>query len=363
VFYRGSELILMRIGIFTPRSLHPLHPRLMLLAEFFRKKGLEPAFINQSNYAPNFFSRINWLTLWFMDMYAVNKCKRYVKDFDIVLVTDLKYLSLARYARRHGKIVVYDTVDHNVYLRFYQLEQKVKAIRLFKGMIIPWFKRVEKRYAFRYCDEIMVNSNALAAYFEGRAHTLYYCSPFEAIMTQNNPQRAPALIYLGIFSYEKGAREIMELQSRLSLPLFVYGNVSEIELKHKIENLDQVQYVPRINVEELEKHLVDLLNRYYLIGFSLIHAAHYSYEVQEANKDIDYLAMGIPIIGNHRLTTKEKIDAGCGIFFDDERLREKIHNQLHRKAWSAKAKAYYNEKYSFRLFYRKLEDIFGRYLR
>ncbi len=352
----------MMVGFFTPRSIRPLHPRLVSFENYFKRKGIEVEFINASNYAPNLMSRISWIYLWFFDLYAIRQCKPQVKDFDIIFINDLKYLPLAKYARSLNKVVLYDTIDHNVYLRFYQLEQKIKIVRLFKSLIVSIFKRMERNFAFRYCDEILVNSTSLQHYFDNKAHVLFYSSPFEKMEEVNTPSKPVALLYLGIFSPEKGAREIIALQKKLNLPLFIYGDVSEPVLLHEIKDLKQISHTRRLSVNDLEQALKKLLSDYYLVGFSLIKPAHYSYEVQEANKDIDYLALGIPLIGNYRLPTKEKIEAGCGLFVDDNQLAEKLNDLEIKEALTKICKEYYHQHYASGLFEAEMEKIMKRYL-
>jgi hypothetical protein len=352
----------MKVGFFTPRSIRPLHPRLVSFENYFKRKGIEVEFINASNYEPNLTSRISWIYLWFFDLYAIRQCKSRVKDFDIIFINDLKYLPLAKYARNLNKVVLYDTIDHNVYLRFYQLEQKIKVIRLFKSLIVSIFKRMERHFAFRYCDEILVNSSSLQHYFDNKAHILFYSSPFEKMHEINAPTKPVALLYLGIFSPEKGAREIILLQKKLNLPLFIYGDVSEPVLLHEIKDLKQINHTRRLSVTDLEQALKKLLSNYYLVGFSLIKPAHYSYEVQEANKDIDYLALGIPLIGNDRLPTKEKIEAGCGLFVDDNQLAEKLSDLKIKEALTKICKVYYQKHYAAHLFEDQMENIMKRYI-
>ena len=351
----------MKVAFFTPRSIRPLHPRLVSFEHYFKKKGIDVEFINASNYVPNLMSRINWICLWLFDLYAIRQCKSRVNEFDIVFINDLKYLPLAKYARSLNKVVLYDTIDHNVYLRFYQLERKLKIISVFKPIIISIFKKLERHYAFRYCDDILVNSLSLQNYFDNKAHVLFYSSPFEKIAEVNSPSKPVALLYLGIFSPEKGAREIIDLQKNLNHPLFLYGDVSEKGLLNEIKGIDQIHHTNKLSVRDLEQALKDLLSKYYLVGFSLIKPAHYSYEVQEANKDIDYLALGIPLIGNYRLPTKEKIEAGCGLFVDDNQLFEKLADVKTKEALSKACKEYYNQFYASHLFEDKLDKIMNRY--
>lgn len=351
---------LMKVAFFTPRKINPLHPRLVAFNRYFKLNGMQVDFINASDYKPNLISKLNWLSLWFFDFHAVQLCRPSIQNFDIVFVTDMKYLPLVKYARKLNKIVIYDTIDHNVYLRFYQLENKIKVLKPFKNIIIPFFKKVEKHYAFEYCHSILVNSLALRAYFNNRANVLFYNSPFEEIHHNNHADRPTALLYLGVFSPEKGAHEIIKIQQRLDIPLFIYGDISSPHLQKEIAKKSNIHHTEKISVDTLKTELTKLLSQYYLAGFSLIKPAHYSYEVQEANKDIDYLALGIPLIGNERLTTKEKIEAGCGIFYDDMRLNEKINNPVTKLSMALTCRTYYNQNYHSKLFNQALDVVLGQ---
>jgi hypothetical protein len=349
----------MKIGFFTPRSVNPLHPRLVAFREFFQRNGLQPEFIHQSDYKPSAKTRINWLVLWFFDLYAVNRCKPLVRNFDVVFINDLKYLPLAKYAKKLGKVVIYDTIDHNVYLRFYQLEQKIRPARLFKFLLIPLFKKLERKYAFRYCDEIIVNSDSLNDYFYGKANVLYYSSPLENLNVANNPEKKTALLYLGGFTHDKGAGQVLDLAQALNLKLFVFGTAEEkFSARLKGEN---VQYYPKLSSERLRLELEKLMQQFFLMGFSLINAAHYSYEVQEANKDIDYLAIGAPILGNRRLATRVKIEAGAGLFFDDPAIADKIIDQKLKATLAQNCKTLYQNKFASDFFNVGFEAIMKKY--
>jgi hypothetical protein len=349
----------MKIGFFTPRSVNPLHPRLVAFREFFQRNGLHPEFIHQSDYKPSAKTKINWSVLWFFDLYAVNRCKPLVRDFDVIFINDLKYLPLAKYAKKLGRVVIYDTIDHNVYLRFYQLEKKIKAARLFKFLLIPFFKKLERKYAFRYCDEIIVNSDSLNDYFYGKAQVLFYSSPLENLKIVNDPEKKTALLYLGGFTEDKGAQEVLDLAESLKLKLFVFGTAEATFLsRFKGEN---VQYFPKLSSESLRLELEKLMEQFFLMGFSLIRAVHYSYEVQEANKDIDYLAIGAPILGNRRLATRVKVEAGCGLFYDDPALVDKIADKNLKAELTRNCKSVYNDKFASGWFNKGLEAIMKKY--
>jgi hypothetical protein len=352
----------MKVAFFTPRSVDPLHPRLIPFRNYFTGKGIQPVFINCSDHGVSLRSRQNWLSLWFFDLYAVSKCKPVVHQYDLVFITDLKYLPLVRYCSKRGKKTIYETIDHNVELRFYLLERKIGLIRILKRPIIKYFRKLEKKIALGFAADIIVNSNSLKQYFDDRAHTLYYTSPLEDLLAINDPLKQPAFIYLGAFSHEKGAAQILALSKKLSLPLIIYGDIYGEDLKTEVACLPNVHHTLRISSQALRSELEDLFRKYFLLGFSLIQPVHYSYEVQEANKEIDYLALGIPLLGNHRLPTAEKIDAGCGVFIDDPKLELKINDKQLRGEWSANGRSYYREKYSHLVFERNINSVLSKYI-
>jgi hypothetical protein len=351
----------MKIAVFTPRSIEPLHPRLLLFKEYFSSKGISIDFINRSNYEA-IGARINWLTLWFFDIYAIYKSKPFVKGYDIIFITDLRYLPLAKHAKRLNKVVIYDTIDHNVFLRFYSLEKKIKVIKFFKRFITSALTRAEKYYAKNYCNDVLVNSDSLFHYFERSATILYYSSPLELLSTNNNPINPIALLYLGAFSKEKGAVEIIELQQKMKIPLFIFGDIGDRGVHVSIQNNPLITHTSKISIDTLLNKLKELFKKYYLVGFSLIQPAHFSYEVQEANKDIDYLAMGIPIIGNNRKPTQEKIDAGCGLSISDPNLIQKINTQTLRESMTEICLVYYSKRYSSEHFTKNLDSVMNKYL-
>jgi glycosyltransferase involved in cell wall biosynthesis len=349
-----------KVGVFTPRSIEPLHPRLVFFRQYFQSRNSVVEFINASDYGNTALSRINWLSLWYFDLLAIRRCRKRLKDFDIIMVTDLKYLPLVKYAKRLGKTVIYDTIDHNVYLRFYQLQRKIPSILFLKDLIISYFTRRERLYAFRYCDVVLVNSEALHEYFDRKSFVVFYSSPFENISVKNEPALEPAFLYLGVLTNEKGAHDILELQQTLELPLYIFGPVEDPALVTQMSQAQNVFYSPKISVFELGQRLADLFGKHFFFGFSLIKPAHVSYEVQEANKDIDYLALGVPLIGNMRTPTRTKIEAGCGVYVDDPLLGKKIFDMTLRGKWAESAKAYYAEMYHTDHAIDTLDGIFSK---
>lgn len=348
-----------KIGIYTYRSLSPVHPRLEAFYKILENEGYEVSIINHRENWNSIGSRINWISLWFFDFYGIFLSKRSVKNYDVIFVMDLKILPLVRYAKRMGKKVFYDTIDNGVHLRYYQLKKKLPVTKIFGKIILSTFQKLEKKYAFKFCDKIIVNSKALLKYFDNQAALFNYYSPFEFQEIENNPKNSAALIYLGAFTYEKGAKDILNIRERLNLPLFIFGDIDNDYIRNEIEKSTLIKISKRLGKTELKKELKLLVQEYYLLGLSLIKPVNFSYATQEANKDIDYLAMGIPIIGNYRLTTEEKIIAGCGVFYNQP---EDIHKLLTdtnlRKNITANCKSYYRDNYSAASFDKRVLELF-----
>ena len=138
---------------------------------------------------------------------------------------------------------------------------------------------------------------------------------------------------------------------------FIYGDTSE-DILTRVSMLSNVFYHERVSSQELFLELNTLFKKYCLVGFSMIHNVHYSYATQEANKDIDYLAMGIPLIANYRKPTAEKIDAGCGVYIEYEKSIERLLNDKeYYTSVSKQCISYYNKFYAQDIFEKKLLEV------
>lgn len=334
-----------RFGIFTGRSLKPMHPRLESLLNILDMEGFEyeinPPVTN------TLLARINWFTLFFFDIWSVYKYRRKLKNYDIIFIQDMKLLPLAILAKRFKRKVIYETLDNNVYLREYQLETRFKIFKPCKNLLIRIFTRCEKRIATKRCERIIVNSKALKQYFDNKAELVYYCSSFESVSCKNNAELEPALLYLGGFSNDKGAQEILKLRKDLRIELYIFGTVNDNHIKELIACDSHILFSDKLNQAELKSRIETLLKDRFLIGLSLIKPVHFSYATQEANKEIDYLSLGIPFIGNHRLPTAEKIESGCGIFINDEKnLARLVSEKEFRANLAENCVNYYYQYYS-----------------
>jgi glycosyltransferase involved in cell wall biosynthesis len=350
------------ILILTPYSFNPLHPRLEYIEKYLSKNGyiIKKYNLKCENRVIN---KLNWLSLTFFQVPSFFKSIKYLwryrKESKILYLQDLQYLHISILAKIFGYKVIYDTLDNNVELNFYHLSNRFKFFKKL-SFIKKIISFMEKKMSNYLCDEIIVNSKALVEYFEpNRVDLIYYTSPFENRFNMNIDKEM-AFLYLGAFSKDKGAYDILNFIDKKRVKLYIFGDTSN-DILERIAKSTNIIYKDRVSSSILEKEIKILLNNYCLIGFSLIKDVHYSYATQEANKDIDYLAMGIPLIANHRKPTKEKIDAGCGVFIDDDKkVEELLSDKEFYKILSSNCLEYYNQNYAQDIFEKRLLRVIKR---
>ena len=306
----------------------------------------------------NWTRRINYLSLYYFDLVNSRKLRKHLKDYDAIMIKDLQFLPLAKVAKKMGKFVVYETLDFNPQLRYYGLSLQFPWMNK-----MPWIKekaeQIEKQFVEKYVDQIMVNSDALKEHFGKDAIVNYYSSPFEKIDASNRADRPVALLYLGHFSREKGGDEMLDLQQKYKLPLYIFGGVEQMDLQKRIESVKQIKHFERLPADDLARELGIVLNNYYLFGLSLIHNANESYAVQNANKDIDYLSMGIPLIGNHRKTTEEIVQQGCGFFVENAEQIIKLEQERKQDLTNI-CRQFYQNTFSNNQFAKNLLKTFDK---
>jgi glycosyltransferase involved in cell wall biosynthesis len=347
------------ILILTPYSFNPLHPRVEYIEKYLLKNGYKVEKYNL-NCTNRVIVKLNWFSLTFFQIPAFFKSIKYLwkyrNNIDIVYIQDLQYIHISILAKLFRKKVIYDTLDNNVELNFYHLSNRFKFFKQlsFIKNIISFIEKTISKY---FCDEIIVNSKALVEYFRPiDVNLIYYTSPFENKF-KISFEKPIAFLYLGAFSKDKGANEILNFLDNQKSKAFIFGDTTD-DILDKINRNSDIFYEKRISSTKLAKLLNDIFANYRIIGFSLIKDVHYSYATQEANKDIDYLAMGIPIIANHRKPTKEKIEAGCGVFIDDDIGIKKLLNDEHfYQKISDNCIQYYSKNYAQEIFEKKLLEV------
>lgn len=308
------------LKIFTSFQENPLHPRLEMQVNWFQSNGIQTkVYFDKSekvSFLVNFYNR---LLLKFFRLDLIRKYKRELDDCSIVHIYDFRLLPLAKHAKKAGKKVVYETLDDNVYLTYYTLEKKSIIFKWLKPLLVGWVSRKEQQWINNYCDEVIVNSPNLLK-LSPKATLIYYSSPFEDVeLSPYNPAAPYAFVYLGKLTVSKGAKYYEELVKEFNLPLHFYGQAKDDYSRDWLKRSDKVIEYGNLGSEDLKKALMKLSLQFNLIGLSIIIPENESYALQEANKDIDYMCLKIPFLGNERKPTYEKISAGAGVLYSDIR--------------------------------------------
>jgi len=350
-----------RISIITAFPITIPHPRVETERKILAEAGYEVKVMSFPRH-PGMVERIvNYTSLNFFKRHIYHEILKSIRDEDIIILYDFQLLPLVRRIKKRNIKVIYETIDNMVHLNYHFLARSLPFIRPAKRIILSRYSDIERKLASEAAG-IIVNSKALTNYFQPVTTSLiYYCSPFESENRSVNFGSAPALLYLGLFSSDKGSRETLTLQSKLGIPLFILGDIKEKELISEVLQIPGVVWEPRQTPEMLGIRLKELRAEYRLMGVSIIQPVHYSYATQEANKDQDYLAMGIPIAGNTRMPTYEKIQAGCGVQYTEiEEIKKMAGDTEKYDKTSQMCLRYYDQNYSRQLFREKLLRLVGQ---
>ena len=318
----------MRVGIFTSNSVNKLHPRIEMQFRILKNEGFDVSIIKSKTRREGFvYELFNLVFLKYFKWKFINQNKNKLDKFDIVHIYDLQLLPLTKYAQRKNIRVIYETLDDNVFLNFHAVSKKVPILRLFKSPVTKLLQGYEKKMAIKYCDKVIVNSSNLLDNFN-EANLIYYASHLEGLTIERYDRtKITAFIYIGKLNKGKGANEYVNLVNTFDIPLLFIGksfdeNGDELLAHNNVKNLGE------FDSENLIKELRKILLKYNLIGLSIIIPENKSYALQEANKDIDYLCLGIPIVGNERRPTMEKIEAGAGVLYSDiDKINSLINNE------------------------------------
>ncbi len=345
-----------RLVLLTPYALEPPHPRIPAL-----RAALAPLFdvrVERVVPDPPSATALERHARGFFTPGARAAGARAAAAADVVLVQDLLLLPAVAAARARGRAVIYETLDNNVHWRFHRLAAGSRAW----ARALPLRRALEayERSRARRADLVLVNSDALRDYFRGRAEVLYYASPLEEALPPPDAAaaaRPPALLYLGLVSIDKGAADMAALRARLGLPLHVFGRAEDAAARAALDG-PGVHWQDALDAGRLGARLRELAGVHALLGVSLVRPVHRSYATQEANKDIDYLALGVPIVGNRRGPTARKIEAGAGVFADDaDALGRLVRDAGERAARAAAARRLYDEVFAARHFAAKLRRL------
>lgn len=346
-----------KILILTVHSMNPIHPRIGKEIAILEENGYEVECLSLKNMVINSATSNRFFRGLFQNPFFKKKILKQLKnylEYDYFLFYDLHLLNAASAFKKQYplKKVIYETIDDNLSLYLYYNFKKLPNYIAFEKKILKYLRKFELEKAFSL-DSLIVNSKGLQQRFNNKANLLYYTSIFEGKVSQDasNPN---ALLYLGGFDEGKGAMETIALSKKYDIPLFVFGNASNA-IRNIISESKQIRYFGYMNAKQIMKELNILVQEYFLFGVSLIKPIHHSYMIQIANKEIDYVSIGIPILGNEREPTKELIDVGCGLFYHD------FHNDIdmnYKKQLHHTCLNYAKENFSNQMYEKKLLEVF-----
>lgn len=348
-----------KILILTVHSMNPTHPRIGKEITILEENGYVVECLSLKDMVTNSVTSNRFFRGLFQNPFfktkVLKKLENYL-EYDCFLFYDLHLLNVATAFKKEYplKKVIYETIDDNLSLYLYYNFKKLPNFLGFESKVLKYLRKFELQKAFEL-DAIIVNSKGLEKIFQKKAILLYYTSIFEGIVLEQGISNPNALLYLGGFDEGKGALETIALSEKYNIPLFIFGNSSE-KIKTIISKYEQIQYFGYMNAEEIMQKLTYLTQKYFLFGVSLINPLHNSYTIQIANKEIDYISLGIPILGNGREPTKELIAAGCGIFYGE------FKNQIgmsQKKELNSNCLVYAKENFSKQNYRKKLLEVFN----
>lgn len=309
-----------KVAIFTTNSVEKLHPRIEMEKSILEENGYSVVIVRSTERREGFiWEIINLFTLKYFKWRAIHRFKHQINDCDIAHIYDYQLLPLAKRAFKRGKKVIYETLDDNVHLNYFAVSQKLPFLKLFKGLIIRFASNYERRITEKFCCQVIVNSpNLIEKFNKEKVVYIPYSSPMQGINVQEfSPEKETVFLYLGKLTEGKGARIYKDLIEKHDLKLLFFGKAYDAISKDFIKNDSRVECKGNLTSTELKIELEKIFNLYNPVGLSIILPENESYKWQEANKDIDYIAMGIPFIGNDRPPTLAKIENGAGVLFSD----------------------------------------------
>ncbi|MBK8698071.1 MAG: hypothetical protein IPN29_00135 [Saprospiraceae bacterium] len=267
-----------KIAICTFHPKDSIPPRIRMEAALLTGEGHEVDII----YAPYAKSAMGplkklmfYLTLSYFRWDLIANYRKRLKGYDVVIIYDLYLLPLSLFLSGSNKKIIYETLDNNIELTFYNLKKTYAFLAPLQGVVIRGLTYFEKWCIRNKIHATIVNSEYLRDYFADITPVIinFYASPFEAMQTSEPfpAGKKPALLYLGIFSEEKGAKEVLTLAEQLGIELFVFGEAKYLPVGGLPPWVHQKNRIP---LDALYQELLQLAAQYHFIGTSLIRPAN-----------------------------------------------------------------------------------------
>lgn len=320
-----------RVSIFTTNSVEKLHPRIEMEVEILKRKGFNVNIVRSTERREGFLWEIvNLVTLKYFKWRAIYRFKKKLDACDIAHIYDLQLLPLAKKAFKKNKYVIYETLDDNVHLNFFAVSEKLKFLKPFRRIVTERMAEFERRFTSSYCAKVIVNSpNLIIKFSAEKVSYIPYSSPLEGVIAEKySNEKETVFLYLGKLTEGKGSRIYKELIDQHNKKLIFFGKAYDSFSIDFIKNEPRVKQMGNMSAEELRFALRKVFNQYNPIGLSIILPENESYKWQEANKDIDYITMRVPFIGNDRPPTLEKIKKGVGVLFNkSDEVKQLLENE------------------------------------
>ena len=349
------------ILILTQMNANPSHARIAFEKLMLEELGynVKIRYSQETKGKMTVLQKLKYWAYWsFFRWDIIQNIKEISQSYYAIIVYDLALLPAGKSLRNNTKKLIYETIDDNVSLTVYNVGKRSRLLGVVGDILKPFMYSYERKQLSKYFDMVIVNSAYLYDSFgmPDKVMINYYSSPFE-LLSKQSPLSfglCPAILYLGKFSEEKGAADIVALSRKMHLPLIVFGDLEFRDIP------DDAHIYPRMGLTEVYNAILELSKSYYFLGVSLIQSVNASYNYQEANKDIDYLALGIPIIGNKRPLTFQKIIDGCGVLYqEEEKIRMIMKSKDEYSKLSNTALQYYARHYSSEIFKSNLKKLIG----
>lgn len=311
-------MVTKKILVLTNYSEKTNHARLSFETELLRNAGyLVDIFFGLNENRSLILHHCEKLLLKFLNLEVLKYLFRQRDNYDIFFFYGVHTLnSLMFFSASFRKKCIYQTLNHDIDYQIYELKIRLPGFfSLIASLVSKIGAAIEYNLA-KSCGATIVNSKSLNAKFPW-SKLNYYSSPLEGINLSFCKENPYALLYLGQLRREKILPDFFTYIENKSLKFFVFGKIKDEYIADNIKRSELSTHLGEFSMEKLKERIAILSEKWNLIGVSLIQEPHNSYKNQNANKDIDYLALGIPILGNYRNTTKELIEEGNGFFYDE----------------------------------------------
>lgn len=237
-------------------------------------------------------------------------------DADIYHFHDPELIPIGLKLIRKGKKVIYDIhedVPKAILSKYY-------INKFLRGIISRIFKIYENNAAKKFSYLITATPNIGERFKKINRNTITinnYPILKELYANESESIKQKQISYVGGISIIRGALQVIEASKDIPGKVKLAGPILETEIKNKIEDTSEVEYLSILNREEVKKLLSESLAG--IVTF-LPEPNHVD---AQPNKMFEYMSAGIAVIGSNFPLWKEIIEGNeCGICVDPESPKE-----------------------------------------